>query len=947
MKNTKKFTSILLTLAMVISMMTMFASAANTVDSGSIGGVIKTQEMADQYLFSSVPVGESLLYDSTNYNPDGRPEFGYNDNVKWTLDSDGVLTISGSGRTARLGSNWESENNPEIRSPFYGDDRIKTIIIGENITWLHGTPFENLPNLTTVIFMNASTNTNSGCIYDCPNIKNLIVGANLKNGTIEISKSIIGPGYWDKVNCYQLSKDISCGDGDILREDAVYPNYSWMSIDSTVIPYSEMLTRVKAIVANLPAGAKASLPAELGGGTANIPPQNITVTFNPNGGTVNTANKTVTVGKTYGTLPVPTRTGYTFDGWYTAASGGQLIAASTLVSATSDHTLYSHWTKDREDTFRFNNSSPNFNSTYRISDSAFSFLTKDETAANAAYLQNFADTSWWGSCYGMSTVYALSRSGELDVSAFQSGASLLYDLNTPRTSASVNDLINFYHLTQCDGYVGSLRYAAKRYSAGQEESNLRTLIQRLDSSDGYLVLEIDYMSSSTTRASGHAVVAVDYTRSSDGSYAVRIWDPNYPDMFNTLTIASDFGDYYFASPLTYWDTFIGCALLPSEVNHKDLESYVVSGAGGGQTVSDYSTLVISDGSFRVDCSDGSYAVFKNGVQTAGSLILTDISPVGASSSDERSYAFPTSANAVITVTPSSADQQEIALLTGDTYASVEAADISKLRFSGDSVTTDCSSAAQQEIVLVSDTLGDTWNSATLTGADTGFSLKAAKGAVEISSNNPVTATVTGSNAHTGKSSVKQRVESTRNGVTVSVADMRPAVNLNFEDVPVTAYYYDAVRWAVENGITKGTTETTFSPDVTCSNAHILTFLWRAYGSPVVNTANSFSDVTEDAYYYQAAQWAKSMGMVSGDKFAPNAPCSRASSVMFMWKAAGSPTVTTKTNFTDIPTNADYAMAVAWALENGVTKGTTDTTFSPDRTCTRAQIATFLYRGLEL
>ena len=108
MKNTKKLTAILLTMAMLISILTMFASAASTVDSGSIGGVIKTQEMADQYLFSSIPVGESLLYDSTNYNPDGRPEKGYNDNVKWTLDSDGVLTISGSGRTARFGSNWAS-----------------------------------------------------------------------------------------------------------------------------------------------------------------------------------------------------------------------------------------------------------------------------------------------------------------------------------------------------------------------------------------------------------------------------------------------------------------------------------------------------------------------------------------------------------------------------------------------------------------------------------------------------------------------------------------------------------------------------------------------------------------------------------------------------------------------------------------------------------------------
>ena len=944
MKNTKKLTAILLTMAMLIGMLTVYASAATIVDSGSIGGIIKTQEMADQYLFSAIEVGESLLYDSTNYNPDGRPEYGYNDNVKWTLDSDGVLTISGSGRTAYFTYPIGNPNNEKSSSPFYGDERIKVIIIGEDITWLCGTVFQNLPNLTTVIFMNASTDANGSCIYNCPNLKNLIIGANLKNGTINISKSIIGPGYWDKVNCYQLSKDINCGDGDILREDAVYPNYSWMKIDSTVIPYSEMLTRVKAIVANLPAGAKTSLPAELGGGTANIPPQNVTVTFDANGGTVGTADKTVTVGKLYGSLPVPARNGYTFEGWYTAASGGQPVAASSLVSAASDHVLYAHWTKAREDTFRFNNSYSNFNSTYRISDSAFSFLTEGETAARAAYLRSFENSAWWGSCFGMSTVYALSHSGEIQVANFQNDAYLLYDLKTPRTSVSVNDLINFYHLIQCDGYVGNLRYAVKRYTAEQEASNLKTLIQRLDSSDGYLVLEIDYMSSPTTRATGHAVVAVDYTQTSDGSYAIRIWDPNYPDTFNTLTIASDFSDYSFTYPLTGWGTFIGCALLPSEVNHKNLESYLVSGAGGTQTVSDYSTLVIADGSFRVDCSDGSYAVFEDGVQTAGSLILTDISPVGASGSGERSYAFQSSADAVITVTPSSADKQEIALLSGDTYASVAAADISKLCFSGDSVTTDCASASQQEIVLVSDALGDTWNSATLRGADTGFSLKATNEIVEISSNNPVTVTVTGSNAHTGKSSVKQQVESTQNGATVSVADLQPGVNLSFTDVPVIAYYYDAVRWAVENGITNGTSGTTFSPDMTCTNAHILTFLWRACDSPVVDETNTFSDVKEGDYFYQAALWAKRMGMVSGDKFSPNAPCSRASAVTFMWQAAGSPTVTTKTNFTDVPANSAYAMAVAWALENGVTDGTSKTTFSPDRTCTRAQIVTFLYRG---
>ena len=962
MKNTKKFTSILLTLAMVISMMTMFASAANTVDSGDIGAARETKQ--NDPLVSSTAIGDIMTYDTDDPG-------SYTDTVRWMLDSDGVLTISGTGPTARFDSSYcPYLDRPAAgyNSPVAYNNNVKTVIIEESITdfdtdfisQYHQVSGEStMSGIETIIFMSASTHFNLNT-ERLPNLKNVLIGANLKDDAFDWTSTGVRHGMdaskfsgetlllTKHGNGYSNNLVIR-SDSDFALTDLDFYFGRDKTLNITQISFAEMLTHAQAALTDVPASVLTKLPAALRpAGAVNTPPQNISVTFNANGGTVGTAAKTVTVGKLYGTLPVPTRTGYTFDGWYTAASGGQLIAASSLVSAASDHTLYAHWTKAREDTFRFNNSSPNFNSTYRISDGAFSFLTEGETAARAAYLRNLEQTSWWGSCFGMSTVYALSHSGEIHVSHFQDDAYLLYDLKTPRTSASVNDLINFYHLIQCDGYVGSLRSSALRYSQpGQEESNLRTLIQRLDASGGYVVLCISYMSGPTIRASGHAVVAVDYTQGSDGSYAVRIWDPNYPDTFNTLTIASDFGDYYFAAPLTYWDTFIGCALLPDEVNHKDLERYAVSGAGGGQTVSDYSTLVISDGSFRVDCSDGSYAVFKNGVQTAGSLILTDVSPVGAGSSGERSYAFPASANAVITVTPSSADQQQIALLTEDTYASVEAADISKLRFSGDSVTTDCASAAQQEIVLVSDALGDTWNSATLTGADTGFSLKAAKGAVEISSNNPVTATVTGGNAHTGKSSVKQRVESTRNGVTVSVADMRPAVNLNFKDVPATAYYYDAVRWAVENGITKGTTETTFSPDVTCSNAHILTFLWRAYGSPVVNTANSFTDVTEGAYYYQAAQWAKSMGMVSGDKFAPNAPCSRASSVMFMWKAAGSPTVTTKTNFTDIPANADYAMAVAWALENGVTKGTTDTTFSPDRTCTRAQIATFLYRGLEL
>lgn len=185
----------------------------------------------------------------------------------------------------------------------------------------------------------------------------------------------------------------------------------------------------------------------------------------------------------------------------------------------------------------------------------------------------------------------------------------------------------------------------------------------------------------------------------------------------------------------------------------------------------------------------------------------------------------------------------------------------------------------------------------------------------------------------------------KNGYVYVITETKQTASNRFSDVAGTAYYAAPVAWAVENGITDGTTDTTFSPDMTCSNAHIITFLWRAYGSPEVEAVYSLTDAAEGDYYYKPAQWAKSLGMLSGSALLPNEPCTRASTVTFMWKAAGSPSVTAKTNFKDVPPDAEYAMAVAWALENGVTDGTSDTTFSPDATCTRAQIVTFLYRAL--
>lgn len=169
----------------------------------------------------------------------------------------------------------------------------------------------------------------------------------------------------------------------------------------------------------------------------------------------------------------------------------------------------------------------------------------------------------------------------------------------------------------------------------------------------------------------------------------------------------------------------------------------------------------------------------------------------------------------------------------------------------------------------------------------------------------------------------------------------------FTDVAANAYYYDAVLWAVANGVTNGTSATTFSPDVTVTRAQMVTFLWRAYGSPRATGSNPFTDVSADAYYYDAVLWAVANGITNGTTattFCPNAPVTRAQAVTFQWRTAGSPAVSGG-SFSDVAASAYYSGAVAWAVANGITNGTTATTFSPDTPVSRAQAVTFLYREL--
>ena len=186
-------------------------------------------------------------------------------------------------------------------------------------------------------------------------------------------------------------------------------------------------------------------------------------------------------------------------------------------------------------------------------------------------------------------------------------------------------------------------------------------------------------------------------------------------------------------------------------------------------------------------------------------------------------------------------------------------------------------------------------------------------------------------------------------VTVKGSFVEEAPEQIFTDVPVDAYFYEAVKWAAEKGITGGVGNGLFAPNQPCTRAQIVTFLWRAAGSPTPKNMSSFADVPADAFYAKAVAWAVENGITGGTgdgKFSPDATCTRAQAVTFLYRASGAPAVSGNAAFRDVATNAYYAAAVKWAEKNGITGGIGGGLFGSDNNCTRAQIVTFLYRNYQ-
>lgn len=181
-----------------------------------------------------------------------------------------------------------------------------------------------------------------------------------------------------------------------------------------------------------------------------------------------------------------------------------------------------------------------------------------------------------------------------------------------------------------------------------------------------------------------------------------------------------------------------------------------------------------------------------------------------------------------------------------------------------------------------------------------------------------------------------------------VLTIKVGENVTFTDVKSDDYFYDAVVWAVNEGITNGITTTTFCPDMSCDRAQVVTFLWRAAGEPTPTSSYMpFTDVDKDDYYYEAVLWAVQEGITEGTSkttFSPKMTVTRGQVVTFLWRALGEKTVTTTNPFTDIQSSDYFYSAVLWAVKNDITNGMTTTTFMPEYGCTRGQIVTFLYRA---
>ena len=672
------------------------------------------------------------------------------------------------------------------------------------------------------------------------------------------------------------------------------------------------------------------------------------VTYDWNGATFiqDIAPQTVACGGQAPLYSISADFGRTLKGW--ATKDGVLWDNRTM-KVTEDMTLYAVWDPAFEDDFDFSNNDEYFDN-YHVSDQYLRYLVRNESPYYQKYIRDYSkNTGWGGSCFGMSAVYAMQKGNALDVGVFQSGAKGLRDLEAPNQSNNVRDLVNYYMLAQMttpgqnakDAYYREKNISA-RYSR---------ILSGIQSSGGYALLGFNYAS-----GGGHAVIA-----KSAGNGWVAIWDPNFPGVDITLTVSG--GSAKFSGPSGLSDAFADYNtntelkyVMPFNTRSQSYDAsnlQSVFKSGGDKTAdaaqSSRATLTSTVGDFTVAAADGRTAAVKGG-EPSGDLVLERVYIDGAEDSVYRyELAAADAENLTVTLTGTDAVVQ---VVTGDVYARVEAAKLKTVAVSGEEVATSAAAAGKQTITMVSEKLDEKWNSVTVTGSDTGFKVGAAAGQVTISSDNGVSAAVTGENGDTWEEGAPQTITASPEGTVLTTAQLssgaastQPAdpAAFPFTDVEEGRWFRPFVQAAYEAGLVKGITDTAYGPQNTLSLAEAVTLAARIYAEAHGETAPSGGT----PWYKAAYDYCVERGVIDGSAFAledMTRTATRFEMVAILDGAVPGERMDGSVAVETIPDLAEsdaYGEMVYRWYRAGILSGNADGSFTGERSITRAEIAKIL------
>ncbi len=843
---------------------------------------------------------------------------------QWALSDDGTLTISGKGSLELAFSvQYDAETDTYCpNTPWYPyRDRIKRGIIEEGIDLYQALyVFMGCENLVSVQLPSDAREISPGFFKNCKSLT-----------SVEIPSTANAVGYEAFAGCESL-QSLTLSEGIARIDEWAFTDCS--ALASLTIPAGAGGFSLNAfrVCKNLQdiyyLGTEEQWAKIDASGLRNATVHyegepTYTVTFNANGGSVSPAEKTVQKTKEYGALPVPVKGGTRFLGWYTAKEGGERIDQYTIVSLTANQTLYAHWSEGSSALSPAKGKQPVessniFNNQYQWnwSSPVKSYLYENDIGGftRVEYVNNKVIVEEYDSNFQLQA--NLTIQPELPIwGGFFSGESYNF-LIYGQTNHNEDNGAEVVRIVKYDKGWNRLGQASLRganttvpFDAGSlrcAEAGaylyIHTCHEMYKSSDGLnhqanLTLSVRQDPLEVTSCRFNVLnTSVGYVSHSFNQFVLV----NQENRLVTL----DHGDAYPRA----------IALIETQLPADRGE--IAVGFQSGEVCSLREVLKFSGktGDNYTGAEVGGFA------ETSSGYIVAYTYNGGSSGGDPAVYCQ---------------------------YVGKEGA-------AGTSVKLSKAAGTNPQIAA--------------TGLSGGYILWNGK-------NNENTLYYAGYSNGGGVGAVKtaqaplsdcQPVVSNGKTVWYVTEDSAPTFylldsngklekvqawekeNASFTDVPENAYYHNAVQWALENGITSGTSKTTFSPNAICTRAQAVAFLWRSAGSPEPASArNPFTDVKSSAYYYKAVQWAVENGITSGTSkttFSPGGKCSRAEIVTFLNRFAGNPPpLSTGNSFADVPTGAYYYKSVLWAAENGITAGTSATAFSPKQTCTRAQIVTFLYR----